>query len=181
MKFHYGDKGISKITWNGMESKQEQYPIEWIPINLIRFSVESVPYNTSGLKFSDYSDNLCYEAMQKIPNMDPVEAVKVLEDTIIDEGFDHFNELDKIHARMCLVYTSIKKTMNMLNPLIVQKRNNKYYLIVGRQRLCALKMLEHQGSVPCRVLGPNDSLSTEYNPAIQKHPYIKTNDLYKEV
>lgn len=167
-----------KIDWNGMETKDEPYPIVWIDINELRFSREIVPYNISGLKFYNYSDNLCYRAMKVIPSMNSTKAIKTLEGTTVDQGFDNRTELDKIYARMCLVYNAIKKNMQMLNPLIVMERKGKYYMIIGWQRLCALKMLEYKGTVPCRI-GSMDDYAT--NPATIAHPYIETPNLYIEI
>jgi len=171
------------IDWNNMQTIEEQYPIEWIPVDDIYFSEASVPYvpltSRDQLTFPNYNDRLVYNAMQLLPYLDPAESLEMLKYTRIEQGFDNKKELHKIHARMCLVYTAIKKEMKMYNPLILYRKGNvSRHIVIGWQRLCSLKALEYKGTVPCRIGTINDY---DTNPATKAHPYVQFPDLYKRL
>ncbi len=157
------------------------YPLIAVPIGDLHFAAESVPASSPddpARTFENPHDQFCYDAMRVVPSLHPDECAELLRGIPVDVGFDPFipEGREKIHARMCLVYRSIKDTGRLINPLIVRGGGPDYYMVVGWQRLCALKMLGHEGNVPCRVLDVGDGSSPIRVQLV--HPYVDVPGLY---
>lgn len=170
-----------EITFNDVTTKKENFPIEWLTTEQIYFHTAVVPCIKIGdlkqYSFQNYSDRLVYTAMQIVPLLDENESFEILKDIPLETGFSNVKELHKIHARMCLVYTHMKRTGIMYNPLIVFNKGGNKHVCIGWQRLSALKMLGHIGKVPFRT---GNSSDYNINPATKVHPYISISNLYKK-
>lgn len=67
------------------------------------------------------------------------------------------------------VYHSIRKTGIIRRPLIIREVIDApwYYVVVGNQRLCALKALDYIGLVPC-VITPEEDGWDDEQPALNQ-------------
>ena len=152
--------------------------IAWIPMDQIRLHrvTQLLVPNPVERGIYQYREWIVRRMIRILPRADPHVAAILVGRIPVSMGFNINSPTGrrKLLARMCLVYTSMKETGVMYNPLHVSRqKDGLYYLARGSQRFCALTALAFTGKVPCRVGQLND------RSLIKSHPYDEVVGLYQ--
>jgi hypothetical protein len=118
---------------------KEEYPTHYIPINFLFYKI----------LHERYADEPVQEYMDWVARME-----KIL--PIIGADKTYFPDSSR-EANILGVYRSIV-IEGLWYPLIVKKEyEHVYYVVVGNQRLCALRAMKCQGRLPCIIAKEEDS------------------------
>ena len=135
------------------------YPIYHISINKLHYFVEHPHFWGSSKSNQEYitRQNLFLEQLKSQGFVSLVTGA-------------HPNEIETIKANINNVWKGFKQHRAMVNPLIVKKHKNKYYVIIGNQRLTCLRALNFENRVPCRIAKSDDHWDDHCEP-LKMHPY----------
>ena len=83
-------------------------------------------------------------------------------------------EAKKVKGTMLSIYRDLRDNGTLWNPVIsFTSTDGNLYIMLGSQRICALRALGYVGKVPTRILEEDDLVSTTRNKAILSHPYTE--------
>lgn len=135
------------------------YPLIEIPIDRVFYMVEHPEFRGSSKSNAKFLDrHKMFEAQLKTQGF-----VTRSIDSIGNEG-------EMLSKNINLCWRQFSKYRGMMNPLIVKKHENKYYVIIGNQRLTVLKAKNFRGYIPCRIADPDDYWDKRCKP-MKAHPY----------
>ncbi len=174
-------------------NEKDAYPIQWIDIDSFvhkKTSLELIK-KEEGRSFRNreaiiHENVLCqrwYSWMETaLPLLDKDRGFQ-------DEEPEHpvgKEVAEKTKDTMLSIYRDLKEHDKLWNPIHAFKETDgKLYIMVGSQRLCALRALKYKGELPTRLLLNGDRISTRRNPPTLYHPYVDVptleNEEYKEV
>lgn len=136
------------------------YPIYYISINKIFYQAEHPDFPGSEKSNKAFIDrHLLF-----------VEQLKA-QDYVSLASDGKSNEAESLTVNINKVWWGFQKHRAMINPLIVKKHNQKYYVVIGNQRLTCLKALNFSGRVPCRIAKSDDFWDDRID-VLKAHPYV---------
>ena len=138
---------------------EEEYPIVDIPIENLHYMVEHPEFWGS-----------------KKSNNSFINRHRIFEDQLRRQGFVKAifesvgSEAKILTENINECWQKMREHKAMINPLIVKCYEDKYYVIIGNQRLTCLKAMNYKGLVPCRVADNDDHWNKQCRP-MKVHPY----------